>query len=39
MYEATDILAINNGAMPRNNAECAEIAEKLEKANVKKVGA
>ena len=36
MYDAADILAANNGAMPRNNEECASIAETLEKLNVKK---
>ena len=29
MYDASDILAVNNGAMPKNNEECTKIAETL----------
>jgi len=29
-YGAEKILTVNNGSMPRTNAECAEIAEKIE---------
>lgn len=29
MYDAADILAVNNGAMPKNNEECTKIAETL----------
>ena len=29
-YGVENILAVNSGAMPKNNEECAEIAEKLE---------
>lgn len=29
MFDAADILAVNNGAMPKNNEECTKIAETL----------
>ena len=29
-FDPSDILTANNGVMPRTNAECAEIAKKLE---------